>query len=575
MSSYVIYARKSTESEDRQVLSIEAQIKELTDYAAKNNLIVAKTYIEAKSAKKPGRPVFTEMVKNLRRKKATGIFCWKLDRLTRNLLDAALISELLESGIISEIRTPSQIYRNTSNDKFMTGLDFIMAKKYIDDLSENVRRGLKTKAQMGWLPGRAPLGYLNPPFQQKGQRRIVKDPQRFPLLRKMWDMLLSGQFSIQRILEIATHRWGFKRPKCGNTPERPLARATLYEIFTNPFYCGKFKYGGEWYEGKHEAMVTPEEFDRAQVILDRKGSLRPKKHLFAFTGMFRCGQCGAMITAEEKCKKIKSTGLTKRYVYYHCTHMKDRSCRQGSIEEAVLKRQINEFLSRISIPEPYLEWVFKYLDKVKTGEKEKNEVGKENIKDQLKKVNARLENLLALKISPENVSGELINDAEYLSQKGKLLGEKLTLEQVLKRQNDKLGNTLEFTKATFNFAAYARLWFANGDRERQHTILTVAYSNRIIIDGNLLMKAKMPLRILKKNDSRTIHENGTFEPQKFSLDSTQAAHKLDGFCALLREPDDVRTEIKKILRNPHNYPEEMNFFNSLRQLQDSMTSKPA
>jgi site-specific DNA recombinase len=249
MSTYVVYARKSTESEDRQVLSIEAQIKEVNAYAAKNDISMARTYIEAKSAKRPGRPVFNEMVKGLRRKKVTGILCWKLDRLSRNMLDAALISELLESGAISEIRTPSQIYRNTSNDKFMTGLDWIMAKKYVDDLSENVKRGIRTRIANGWFSGRVAMGYLNYRNPDTGYSNIVVDEKRFPLLRKMWDLMLSGNYSVDKILHIATFEWGFRTRRTRRFVDKPLSRSGLYRIFTDPFYCGQFVFKGEVHQG--------------------------------------------------------------------------------------------------------------------------------------------------------------------------------------------------------------------------------------------------------------------------------------------------------------------------------------
>jgi len=517
--------------------------------------------------------VFNSMMKDLRRRKATGVLCWKLDRLTRNLLDAALISELLESGVISEIRTPSQIYRNTSNDKFMTGLDFIMAKKYIDDLSENVKRGLKTKAQMGWLPGRAPVGYLNPPSQQKGQRMIIKDPKRFPLLRKMWDLLLSGQHSVPEILRIANESWGFRMAGTGNTPERPLARTTLYKLFTDPFYAGRFYYSGELYIGKHEPMVTAEEYERGQLILGRIGRSRPKRHQFAFTGIFRCGQCGSMVTAEEKYKFLKSTGLKKRYVYYHCTHKKDARCKQVSIEETELRRQIDEFLATISIPQPYLEWISKHLDEVRKSERAKADSIIENEKRELKRVEVKLSNLLALKISPDNEGGRILSDEEYLAQKEKLFSEKAKLETILKRRGDMEKEAMELTIQTFNFAVYARIWFAKGDIKRQRTILTAASSNREFLNGKALIEAKKPLQVIERTVSRLIAKNATLEPPKFGLDNTQAAHRLDGLYAKLRELDDVRTEIRKILQNPHDHPEEMSFFNSLRQLQSSMAEK--
>jgi len=227
MSTYFIYARKSTESEDRQALSIDAQVKELTDHARKEKLTIVKTFAESKSAKRSGRPVFNAMLKELKRYKGNGILCWKLDRLTRNLADAALVSEALEDGTIQDIRTPAQTFRNTSMDRFMSGLDFLVARKYIDDLSENVKRGLRAKVQQGWMPGRAPLGYLNDDNHEKGEKKIVKDPDRFPLMRKMWDMMLTGNYSVSQILKIANEQWGFKTRTTKRLGGKPLSRSSL------------------------------------------------------------------------------------------------------------------------------------------------------------------------------------------------------------------------------------------------------------------------------------------------------------------------------------------------------------
>jgi len=507
MSSYVIYARKSTESEDRQVLSIEAQIKELTDYATKNNLIVAKTYIEAKSAKKPGRPVFNSMMKDLRRRKATGVLCWKLDRLTRNLLDAALISELLESGIISEIRTPSQIYRNTSNDKFMTGLDFIMAKKYIDDLSENVKRGIKARAERGWAPARPPIGYLNYRNPETGQSSIIVDKKRFPLVRKIWDLMLSGNYSVAKILKIANKDWGFRTRRTRHMDEKPLSRSGLYRIFLNRFYCGQLVFKGELLQGKHQPLVTVEEFERVQHLLGRTGKERIKKHKFAFTGIIRCGGCGGMVTAEEKYKFVKATRLWRRYAYYRCGRRKDPTCKQPPVSEESLKQQIDALLSRIEIPGEYLNWIFKYLDKVVQTESKKKKAQDNLAEREIRNIESRLQNLLLLKISPDNADGRLLSDNEYLDQKNNLTKLKARLEGKLEGSRDLEKKVVALTRDTFKFATYARIWFAKGTPDRQQEILSSVGLNHTLIDRKLLIQLKKPLSLIEK---RSVHR--AFDP---------------------------------------------------------------
>lgn len=559
MSQYIIYARKSTESEDRQILSIEAQIKELTDYTAKNGLSVAKTYIEAKSAKQPGRPVFNEMVKDLRRKKATGILCWKLDRLTRNLLDAALISELLESGIISEIRTPSQIYRNTSNDKFMTGLDFIMAKKYIDDLSENVRRGIKARVERGWAPARPPVGYLNYRNPETGQSSIIVDKSRFPLVRRIWDLMLSGNYSVARILKIANEDWGFRTRRTKRTGEKPLSRGGLYRMFLDRFYCGQIVFKGELLQGKHQPLITVDEFDEVQRLLGRIGKGRLKKHEFAFTGIIRCGGCGGMVTAEEKYKFIKATQLWKRYAYYRCGRRKKPACRQPPISEDSLKQQIEALLSQIEMPREYLNWIFKYLDKVVQTESEKKKAQDNLAGREICNIERRLQNLLSLKISPDNADGRLLSDAEYLNQKNKLMKIKAQLEGKLVESRDLEQKVIALTRETFKFATYARIWFAKGTPDRQQEILSSVGLNHTLTDRKLLIQPRKPLSLIEKRSFLPLPKSDRFEPREFGKDKEKDRAFGPAFLINSGLVNKVRTEIKKMLQKAINGDNDLEF----------------
>ena len=310
MSQYIIYCRKSSESEERQVLSIESQMKELGDLTKRLGINPAEVLTESKSAKYPGRPIFNAMMKKVYKGEVKGIITWKLDRLARNPLDGSALVWALDQGKLSEIVTPQGTFLNNSNDKFLMQIEFGMAKKYVDDLSDNVKRGNRAKLERGWLPGRPPLGYLNEPLA----RTIVRDPERFNLVRKIWDLLLQG-VPIAKIQEIAENELGLRaRKKAGG---KHLSRSGFYKILGNPFYYGLIERNQEVFKGNHEAMITEEEYWKAQEILGRKGRPRPQKHQFAYTGLIRCGECGSMVTAEEKDNRYGC-----HYVYYRCTKKK-------------------------------------------------------------------------------------------------------------------------------------------------------------------------------------------------------------------------------------------------------------
>jgi len=212
-----------------------------------------------------------------------------------------------------------------SDNVLLFNVETGQANQYVLDLGRDAKRGLLKKLNAGWKNGVANLGYLN----DKENHIIIKDPERFDLIRKMWDLMLTGNYTPPRILEIANNEWGFRTKKYKRVGGRPLSRSGIYAIFTNLFYAGIIVNKGIQYEGKHDRMITLEEYDRVQVLLGRKGKPRPKQHEFAFTGCMRCGVCGCLYTAETKKKIIKKTGQIKEYTYYHCTRKTTRvKCNQ-------------------------------------------------------------------------------------------------------------------------------------------------------------------------------------------------------------------------------------------------------
>ena len=504
MPRYFIYCRKSSEKEDRQVLSIESQQSELKKLAERLNLEVVDILSESRSAKAPGRPVFDEMIKRIEKKEADGIICWKLDRLARNPIDGGKIIWLLQQGVIKHIQTYERSYHPQDNVLLMS-VEFGMANQFILDLSQNTKRGLRAKAERGWYPGPAPLGYLNSPYKRKGDKEIVKDPERFDLVRKMFDLMLTGNYSPPKILEIANKKWGL-RMRNG----KPMYRSTIYRIFTNPFYCGTFEYprgSGNWYKGKHEPMITEDEYDKVQVLLGRKGRPKPKTHIFAFTGMIRCGECGAMITAEEKIKRQKN-GNVHRYIYYHCTKRKDPKCSQKCIEEKELEKQILDILERIEIPPEFHQWAVKQLKKESKIEvKDRNKI-LENQKRAYKNCVKKIDRLIEMRMNNE------ISQEEFLRKKKELLEEKVRLKELLNDTDDRINKWIEKAEAVLNFARNAKKEFEKGSLEKKRQILSALGSNLFLKDKKLIISIEKPLSLMEKVSQEVKKIHRRFEPLK-------------------------------------------------------------
>ncbi len=235
----------------------------------------------------------------------------------------------------------------------MLQIMFGQSKYYVDNLSVNVKRGMRKKIEMGWLANHAPIGYRN----DRDTGTVAIDDERFELLRRAWELLLSGASTVPQILDRLNSDWGFRTRKGRKTGGGPLSRSALYKIFKNPFYAGVLAWYGEWRPGKHQPLVTLEEYRRAQAILGRPDRPKPATHSFAFTGgLIRC-RCGLSVTAEEK---TKPSG--RRYVYYHCTR-RSRRCHEPGVRVEIVEEAIIALLREIQLPGPVERLLIAKLDK--------------------------------------------------------------------------------------------------------------------------------------------------------------------------------------------------------------------
>ena len=348
--AYFIYNRKSQEDDARQVQSIGDQRKLNEELVERLGLDVVECLDEAMSAKRPGRPVFSEMLERIERGEATGIIAWHPDRLARNAVDAGRIIDLLDTGRLTDLKFHSYTFENTPEGKWMLQIVLSQSKYFVDKLSKDVGRGMRSKLEKGHFPHRAGPGYLN----DRNDRTIAVDPERFPMLRRAIETLLTGAYSVPQVHSILNNDWGYRTRRTRKTGGGPLPLSKFYSFLTNRFITGQMVVKGEVWEGKHQPMVTVQEFEQLQRII-KGASIQPQRYEFDFTGIIRCGVCGCQITADQRVKHYPSTGNTRRYVYYHCTNSKG-GCRKVSITEPEIERQIGDLLGRVELSEEFRQW---------------------------------------------------------------------------------------------------------------------------------------------------------------------------------------------------------------------------
>ncbi len=536
-NTYYAYMRKSSEGEDRQVQSIERQHDEIMKLIEFRALTVAEFFQENRSAMMPNnRPEFSRMIQGIKKGRADGIICWHLNRLARNPLESGIIQQLLEDGKIKRIITKDREYTPADN-AIIFSVESGLATQYSKDLGKMVKSGLEKKVNQGIAPIHAPLGYLNTRNAEHGSNYIIKDKNRFAIVRKVWDLMLTGEYTPTTVLHYINNNIGLKTKFRSKNANGTLSRSGLYKILNNIFYTGLFKYNGEVYQGKHEPMITLEEFDRVQELLGRDGKPRNKKHQFTYTGMMTC-KCGSAITATKKNKLVKSTGMYQTYIYYHCTKRKKgcETCTSRPYAINEFDNIVGRTIDTISISGEYRNLALKAMNiilPIMIPDEEQIEQYQEN---EVSRLHIELKNLLSLRVS------DTINNEDYVEAKKERELQIMRINKNYQKQGNTKDSILALLERNLTAVTDLKEKFISSELMRRKSMLLSFGSNYIVSDKILIFDKPNWLKTISENREDILKEIQWLELDK-SIETYNYLCDLRTMCPLLCGlVDEVRTE---------------------------------
>lgn len=511
---YILYARKSSEDAERQSLSIPSQLRKLREMFPGIKIVAVME--ESQSAFKPGRPVFEAMMSKIEAGEAEGILAWHPDRLSRNEIDAATITYHIRRNIIKDLKFGSYHFNNSPDGIMMLQSMMSQSQYYSAKLSVDVKRGNEQQRKNGWLTYPAMPGYLNARNPNNpDQGIIIVDEDRYVLVRKMWDMLLTGAYSVPMIQKIANEEWSYRTPLRRRTGGNAIHRNSMYKLFTNIRYTGLIPVPGkpgEYEKAQYPSMITMEEYDKAQIVLGRKGKPRQSGGKeFAYRGFLFCKECGCKITAQDKFKKLKN-GSVLHYIYYHCT--RKRPCdNRRSVEEKQIASQLNELLDQYTIHPLFEEWALEAMKDMNGAESEERTAAETTQFKELQQLRKQHDKLLDM------ASKELIQDDKFEEKSKPLLKQIKELEEAVTSTNDRAASWRSAMHKTLDVIAHGRERFENGGFIEKRDVLLALGSNPTLYNSIIEITPFEWLVPIKEGLPRLKAELEKVQPQDLQSDN--------------------------------------------------------
>lgn len=473
---YIGYVRKSTEDQERQALSIEAQKDKIRERFP--DLDIIDILQESKSAFEPGkRPTFQQVLDLLDAGRIGGIAAWHPDRLSRNEVDASALTWRIRKGTLKDLKFANYTFDDSPEGMMMLQMTMSQSQYFSAKLSKDVKRGNEKKRKLGGVTGKAPEGYLN----DRINHTVYPDPERFPLLRRAVDYYLSGEYSAQQILELLNTQWSYRTLKRRHSGGQPLSRSALYYIFRNVRYAGWIPdpYDEDrLYPASFPALMTQAEYDKIQLLLGRQGNKRfAARKQFVLRGFLRCGECGCMITAEEKVKRYKN-GTSQRFTYYHCT--RKRPCTQRSyVREDDLFQQCVEELDHWELDPELAEWSMAALNRLAQTEIPESKSAETMQQQAIEEIEAQYDTLLDMS------TRRLIDEASFVKKAKELKARLKELRKTQASAGQQTMNWYEYLTDLIIKFTNANEKFVTGDIAAKKELLLAIGQNPVLLDGKL------------------------------------------------------------------------------------------
>ncbi len=471
----VIYARVSSKEQEREGYSIPAQLKLLKDYAEAQNIRVVEEYVDLETAKQTGRTNFNEMVRFLRKHPTVRtILAEKTDRLYRNLKDWVTIDELEV-----EIHFPKEgvVVSNgsRSSEKFMHGIKVLMAKNYIDNLSEEARKGMQEKAEQGIWPTKAPLGYRNV-AGPNGKNIIAVDPDCAPVITHLFEWYATGQYSLKDLSKrIRADGLTYRRTGA------PVPMSALHKILRTRLYTGTFEWRGALYKGTHQPLISSDLWHEVQDVLDgRRAARRGLEQNFAFSGLIKCAHCGCALVAEIKKGK---------YVYYHCTGFKGK-CGEPYVREEVLEEQFSQHLACLRIDQEVFDWIVRALRESCSDEKREHSDAIARLQVEWDRLQKRIDAMYVDKLDG------WIEEGFYKRMRAQWRDEQERCERDMERHRGADDSYMDQGIQILSLGQNAHRLFAAQPAKEKRSLLNFLLSNSTWAHGALSVQFKEPFDLL-------------------------------------------------------------------------------
>ena len=487
----VLFARVSSREQEETGYSLPAQEKLLKEYAERKGFKIAKIFSISESASgKSQREIFNEMMEYVKKNNIKIIICEKVDRLTRNFKDAVMIDEWLEKDEERQVHLVKDallLHKNSrSQEKLNWGIRILFAKNYIDNLSEEVKKGQKEKIAQGWLPTKPPLGYKT--IGEKGHKIHILDEKTAPLIRRAFELYATGNYSLYELSKIMDKEGA--RSTLGNR----ITKSRWAELLSDPFYIGKIRWKGEIYEGKQEPLIPKELFLKVQEVLKSRATPKYRKHFSLFKSLIKCKNCNGKITWEQK----------KGHWYGHCNYY--RFCKKRTyVREEKVEQQILSYLDNIEIKDPRLaEWVQKALRESHQDEIEYHQKIREELNHRYEQIQKRLDLLY-----DDKLDGKIT--PEFYEKKFKqYTQEKEVIIDSLKRHSNAQTEYFELGVNVLEISKKAKELYLRASIEEKRMLLSFVFSNLLLDGEKLIVSYTLPFEILAQ---RNLHLKSSKIPQ--------------------------------------------------------------